>query len=146
MVCCDAYCGAANDKQIVKVVPEIHALFSGLLEDVQYKLYNAEGNEIVVQGAYLIADGGFLQLGCMVDPSHLLHSIEQTRWSKFLESIQKDVDECTFGILNIRFRILLYPSEFHSFEDISNVFNKCCSFLHNMILAYSREHHREYQL
>ena len=89
MVCSDAYCGAANDKQIVKVVPEMHALFSGLLEDVQYKLYKAEGNEIVVQGAYLIADGGFLRFGCVVDPSHLLHSMEQTRWSKFLSLFEK---------------------------------------------------------
>ena len=79
----------------------MHALFSGLLEEVQYKLYNGEGNEELVQGAHLIADGIFSRLGCMLDPRHL-HSMEQTRWSEFLESMWKDV-ECTFGILNIRF-------------------------------------------
>ena len=73
MVCSDDYCGAANYKQIVKVVPEMQALFSSLLEDVQYTLYNAEGHEVVEQAAYLIADGGFLQLGCMMDPRHILH-------------------------------------------------------------------------
>ena len=122
----------------------MYALFSGLLEDVQYTLNNAEGNEVVVQGALLIADGGYLQLGCMMDPSHLLHSTEQTRWSELLESIRKDV-ECTFGILKIRFRILLHPPELHSFEDIPNVFIRR-SISHKMILAYDREHHRECQL
>ena len=38
MVCSNVYCGRANDKQIVEDVPEMQALFHGLLEDVSFKL------------------------------------------------------------------------------------------------------------
>ena len=106
MICSNAYYGAANDKQIVKGVSEMQALFHGLLEDVSFKLYDDHGEELVLRGAYLVADGGFLQLGSIIDPGHFLYTVKQIRWNKFLESIRKDVD-CTFGILKIRFRILV---------------------------------------
>ena len=53
MICSNAYCGAANDKQIVKDVPEMQALFHGLLGDESFKLYDDHGEELVLRGAYL---------------------------------------------------------------------------------------------
>ena len=48
MICSNAYCGAANDKQIVKDVPEMQALFHGLMEDVSIKLYDDHGKELTL--------------------------------------------------------------------------------------------------
>ena len=79
MICSNAHCGAAKDKQIVKDVSETQAPFYGFLEDVSFKLYDDRGEELVLREAYLIADGGFLLLGSIVDPDHFLHTAEQTR-------------------------------------------------------------------
>ena len=105
----------------------MQALFHGLLEDVSFKLYDDHGEELVLRGACLIADGGFLQLDSIIDPGHLLHTVEQTRWSGLLESIRKDV-ECTFGTLKIRFRILLYPSELRNLTDIEDIYVSVVAF------------------
>lgn len=59
---------------------------------------------------------------------------EETRWSKTLESVRKDV-ECFFGILKGRFRILKLPILYRDKEDIDNVFFACC-ILHNMLHSY----------
>jgi hypothetical protein len=77
MVVSNAFFGACNDKMIVKNVEETKTLMSGSMEDITYLLYDAEGQHIKVQGAYLIADAGFLRVGCMVDPTHAFWSHEE---------------------------------------------------------------------
>lgn len=59
---------------------------------------------------------------------------EETRWSKTLESVRKDV-ECFFGILKGRFRILKLPILYRRQEDIDNMFFTCC-ILHNMLHSF----------
>ena len=144
MVCSDAYCGAANDEQ-KKVVSKIHALFSGLLEDVQYKLYNAEGTRQWCKVLISLQTAAFCSWVVWWIPvtSAILWNIHVG--ANFL-SLFKKMLSARLAFLKFVYRILLYPSELHSFDDISNVF-KCCSILHNIILAYyDREHLRECQL
>ena len=137
----DAFFGAANDKLIVKAFEKTNDLMRGSMEHIYYNLYNRDGNLVCVKGAYLIADGGFLKVGCMMDPSHERYTVEQVRWSEYCESIRKDV-ECFFGILKIRWRFLMFLIEYHCATFIQNCF-KCACILHNMILQFDRGRHEE---
>jgi hypothetical protein len=110
MVLSRAFFGAANDKLIVKACEETKAIIEGSMQHITFHLYNSEGRYVKVKGAYVIADAGFLRIGCMADPSHALWSKDEVRWSEFLESIRKDV-ECFYGILKNRFRYCLGPVE-----------------------------------
>jgi hypothetical protein len=56
-------------------------------------------------GAYLIVDNGYLNWSCTVPPFGVTNNVDEIRWSKWVESMRKDV-ECTFGILKRRWRIL----------------------------------------
>jgi hypothetical protein len=56
-------------------------------------------------GAYLIVDNGYLNCSCTVPPFGVTNNTDEICWSKWLESMYKDV-ECTFGILKGRWRIL----------------------------------------
>jgi hypothetical protein len=76
-----------------------------LLQDNNFELldYNLLGNVISVKykGVYVIVDNGYLQWSCTVPPFTVTSNMDEIRWSKWLESMQKDV-ECTFGILKGR--------------------------------------------
>jgi hypothetical protein len=54
---------------------------------------------------YVIVNNGYLQWSCTVPPFTITSDMDEIRWSKWLESMWKDV-ECTFGILKGRWRIL----------------------------------------
>ena len=58
------------------------------------------------------------------------------RFSKWLESMQKDV-ECTFGILKGRFRILKTGIPLHGVEATDRIWMTCCA-LHNFLLREDR--------
>jgi hypothetical protein len=139
IMCSGAFFGAANDKLIVKEVPETRALIDGSMQDIFFSLYDAMGNVIIVKGAYLITDAGFLQIGAFMDPRIHSWSSDDVRWAEFLESIRKDV-ECLFGILKNRFRFLWGYNESRSHVTIENAFKTCC-ILHNMILDFDRGYH-----
>ena len=62
------------------------------MKDVVFALYDENGNEFLVKGAYLIADGGFHKMARLLDPSKTDYTIGCVRWSEFLESIRKDVE------------------------------------------------------
>lgn len=68
MWCSNAFFGATNDKTIVRAVPETK------------ELTLTESNVVTVKGAYLIADGGFLNVGCFVDPKVLSWSLDSVRY------------------------------------------------------------------
>ena len=80
-----------------------------LLQDNDFELlhYDHLGNVISVKykGVYVIVDNGYLQWSCTVPPFTVTGDMDEIRWSKWLESMRKDV-ECTFGILKGRWRIL----------------------------------------
>ena len=73
-----------------------------ILTDNEFELlsYNKEGNVISVwyNGVYVIVDNGYLAWSCTVPPIFVTNKIDETRWSRWVESMRKDV-ECTFGIL-----------------------------------------------
>ena len=87
----------------------------------------------VLKGLYVACDNGYPKWPCMQCP--LKHSSEayESRWSKWLETVRKDI-ECTFGILKGRFRCLKLPIFYHSKKNIDNMFFTCC-ILHNMLLS-----------
>ena len=65
----DAFFGSYNDKQIIKAVEETLKMITGEYDNITYTLYDKDGRNVYCKGAYLIADTGFLQIGCLVDPS-----------------------------------------------------------------------------
>ena len=76
-----------------------------LLQDNEFVLlyYNCLGNVISVKykGVYVIVNNGYLQWSCTVPPFTVTSNMNEICWSKWLESMRKDV-ECTFGILKGR--------------------------------------------
>ncbi len=76
-----------------------------LVQDNDFELldYDLLGNMISVKykGVYVIVDNGYLQCSCTVPPFTITSNMDEIRWSKWLESMRKDV-ECTFGILKGR--------------------------------------------
>ena len=76
-----------------------------LLQDNDFELldYNRLGYVISVKykGVYVIVDNGYLQWSCTAPPFTVTSDMDEICWSKWLESMQKDV-ECTFGILKGR--------------------------------------------
>ena len=96
---------------------------------------------LCVKVYYLIYDGGFLKVGCLMDQIHERFTLEEVLWSEYCESIRKDV-EGFFGILKIRFLFLSHKIEYGIFQLIQNAFKSAC-ILHNMILAYDRGFHEE---
>ncbi len=102
--------GRWNDQTMVRLDQFISGIRDGLLlQDNDFELldYDRLGNIISVmyKGVYVIVDNGYLQWSCTVPPFTITSDIDEIRWSKWLESMWKDV-ECTFGILKGRWRIL----------------------------------------
>lgn len=101
--------GARNDKTIVKFDGFVTAINNGkLYQDVPYILATDEGNEIQLKGLYLIVDGGYHKWCCLPCPMKHTSKFKEGLWSKWVESVRKDV-ECVFGILKGRFRCSKLP-------------------------------------
>ena len=70
---------------IVKNVKETLEMINGKYENVTFTLYDENGQPIYCRGAYLIADAGFLQIACLVDPTRDSWDFQPVRWCEFLE-------------------------------------------------------------
>lgn len=68
-------------------------------------------------------------------------TVDDTCFSKWLESVRKDV-ECFFGRLKGRFRLLKLPIMMRTPKEVDNVFYTCC-ILHNMLHAFDGLHEME---
>jgi hypothetical protein len=139
-----AFFGATNDKTIFQNDAVCAQLKQGKYADTKYALYDKNGEVILVQGAYLIVDGGFYQIGCLMDTGVTKWTMNSVRFSEFVESIRKDV-ECLYGILKCRFRYLLNPIETHNPLFIEAAFKAAC-ILNNMILEYDKVYHSVLQM
>lgn len=64
-------------------------------ESTWYKLYVSN------RGVWLLVDNGYLEHSTLLPPMKITTTQAETRWSKWVESMRKDV-ECTFGILKGR--------------------------------------------
>ncbi len=95
--------GQSNDQLMVRLDTYISGICDGtVLDDVNFKLLacdmDGKVKKLHFSGAYLIVDNGYLNWSCTVPPFGVTNNVDEIRWSKWLESMRKDV-ECTFGIL-----------------------------------------------
>ena len=81
-VCQQGIFGGSKNKTIFKSVPESVELMRGSMKDVVFALDDGEGREFQVKGAYLIADGGFHKIACLVDPNKTEYTTDCIRWSE----------------------------------------------------------------
>lgn len=129
--------GRWNDKTLVLFDDFIRGIRHGEhLKDVEFELFERGGNGEVVTvrytGGYVIVDNGYLRWSITVPPFKVTDKITEVRWSKWLESMRKDV-ECTFGIMKGRFRILKTGIRVHGVEVADQIWLTCCA-LHNWLL------------
>ena len=126
--------GCRNDKTIVKFDGFVTAIHDeGLYSDVEFDLKKTDGSVIKEKGLYLIVDGGYHKWRCLQCPLKHTSIPKDALWSKWVESVRKDV-ECVFGILKGRFRCLKLPIYLHDQNVIDDMFFTCC-ILHNMLLT-----------
>ena len=99
------YPGRWNDKTLVTFDEFMRGIQDGeKLADVEFDLCEPCGNEVRLRrykGAWVMVDNGYLQWPTTIPPIKSPSTFDQLRWSKWLESLRKDV-ECTFGILKGR--------------------------------------------
>jgi hypothetical protein len=127
--------GARNDKTIVRFDALMNNMrFNGLFKDLTFKLCDQNGATTTYQGGYLISDNGYHHWKEFVCPVKVSADPEIVRWSRWLESVRKDV-ECCFGRLKARFTCLRNPIMLKRETDIDALFITCC-ILHNMLLAW----------
>ena len=91
--------GRWNDTTIVRFDDFITDIQRGhYLADNQFSLLNEKGEERKYKGAWILVDGGYPSWTSLICPFKDTSSIREQRWSRWAESMRKDV-ECTFGIM-----------------------------------------------
>jgi hypothetical protein len=80
----------------------------------------------------LICDNCYLSWSCTVPPFSNPNDTDEIRWSKWMESMRKDV-ECRFGILKGRWRILNSGVRISGVDAVDYIWFTCCA-LHNWLL------------
>ena len=139
MSCTRGHYGSRNDKTIVRFDGFISALRNKqIFGDISYELKKAVVREdgvpivifVTVVGPYVIYDGGYHKWRVMQEP--LKHAVDyiQVRWSKWVESVRKDIER-VFGIMKKRFIILKHGTEYNTQSKCDYVFLACC-MLHNV--------------
>ena len=105
------YPGRWNDKTLVQYDRLLRGIRDGsLLEDLDFKLYEEANGDIQVhlyRGPWVMVDNGYLSWSTTIPPMKEPFTFGDLRWSKWLESMRKDV-ECTFGILKGRYIALQF--------------------------------------
>ena len=97
--------GSRNDKEIEKSDPAVLEVTAGWLSKTFWRYNSAGGRIWSSKGMYLICNNGYLHWPTSIFPyTHVDVASTEGYFSSNLESIQQDV-ECTFGILNMRWRI-----------------------------------------
>ena len=126
-----------NDKSIVFFDEFVMKIKNGqILSNNEFELLekDALGNITTkkYKGAWILCDNGYQNWSTLMAPMKDALTYKQFRWSKWLESVRKDV-ECTFGILKGRFRILKIGMRVQSIEATDQIWCTCCA-LHNLFL------------
>ena len=132
--CSSAYMGSYNDITITANDQLCKDIQGGLLDDVEYTLVDDLGVPRTCHGGYIIVDGGYQKENWLMDPYPIGCSVEEKRYSEWLESVRKDI-ECTFGLIKMRFRLFLSQIQFHKFKDIEYAW-KAAVMLHNLLITY----------
>ena len=122
-----------NDKSLQTFDSFLNDIRSGkLYGDRTFELYDDAGVLHTFSGAWCLAVNGYLKWSCLVPPMKDAFFYDDIRWSKWLESMRKDV-ECTFGILKGRWRILKTGIRIHGLANVDKIWKTCCA-LHNYLL------------
>ena len=129
--------GRWNDQTMVRFDQFLSGIKDGeVLEDVEFEMYERDQNGDIItvkyRGGYVIVDNGYLRWSVTVPPFKVTNKETEIRWSKWVESMRKDV-ECTFGILKGRWRILKTGVRVHGVDAVDNIWLTCCA-LHNWLL------------
>jgi hypothetical protein len=106
-----------------------------LQENTFELLAHDKGGKVIAvkyKGVYVIVSNGYLNWSCTVPPFTVTSNMDEIRWSRWLESMRKDV-ECTLGILKGRWRILKAGVRIHGVDGVDDVWLTCCA-LHNWLL------------
>jgi len=91
-----------------RFITQIRSAGSTLQDNTFETLARGRGGEVITvkyESVYAIVDNGYLNWSCTVSMFTVTNNVDEIQWSKWLESMRKDV-ECTFGILKGRWRIL----------------------------------------
>jgi len=102
---------------------QIRSAGSTLQDNTFELLAHGRGEEVITvkyEGVYVIVDNGYLNWSCTVPPITVTSNVDEIRWSKWLESMRKDV-ECTFSILKGRWRILKAGVRIHGVDGVDDV-------------------------
>jgi len=97
--------GAFNDKTIVRYDNYVHAIRTqAFFTELQYEVRTGPGacDVEMVEGAYLIIDGGYHKWAATQAAAKVTTSLNYTAWRTRVESVRKDI-ECFFGRLKARF-------------------------------------------
>ncbi|CAM9586261.1 unnamed protein product [Discosporangium mesarthrocarpum] len=131
-----AFPGGRNNKAIRRYDPNVMEvrLSKRITDLLECALFDADTDEHIHRGAYLIVERGYHKWKCLVPPYKASRTENQQVWSKHLESVRKDV-ECCIMKLKGRFCILKLPLEFRSEERLNCMFYSCC-ILQNMLQTY----------
>ena len=129
--------GCWNDMTMVRFDTFLTDIRAGkILADNEFELlsYDKEGKVVTVwyNCVYVIVDNGYLAWSCTVPPLSVTNKINKTRWSRWVESMHKDV-EYTFGILKGRWRILKSGVCVYGVDKVDEIWLTCCA-LHNWLL------------
>ncbi len=98
-----AFCGAENDYTTVRKCDEIRDVLFYKYKDVEFVLYDENGNPFVVKGAYFLSDNGYSDWRSLIRPINDPQDNYQLYFVEFAESVRKYI-ECFFGISKARWR------------------------------------------
>jgi hypothetical protein len=98
--------GGWNNQNMVRFDTFLTCIRDGhILTNNEFDLlsYDNKGNimSIWFKGVYVIVDNGYLAWLCTIPPFSVTNKIDETRWSRWVESMRKKM-EYTFGILKGR--------------------------------------------
>jgi len=82
-----------------RFITQIRSAGSTLQDNTFELLACGRGGVVIMvkyEGVYVIIDNGYLNWSCTVPPFTVTSNVDEIRWSKWLESMRKEV-ECTFG-------------------------------------------------
>ena len=125
--------GTCNNKEIVKVDPNVYPIWTRWYKDVSWKYYTSDGRVQKERGMYLICNNGYHHWPISIPPYAKADSASlEGYFSMNLESVRKDV-ECTFGILKKQWRVLNNGLNYCDINICKKIFVTCCC-LNNFLL------------
>ena len=116
----------------IRKCDEIREALYTKYKDVEFILYDKDGNPFVVKGAYFLSDNGYPDWRSLVRPINDPQNNTEVYFAEFAESVRKDI-ECFFGITKARWRFLKNSIQYHSASIISNAF-RAAAILHKASL------------